>query len=87
MLYSSQRRSPPEDVVLLPSEVRIEISKKSSGPGGQSVNAAHQAVRATHLPSGLSVHVTSSQSQMENKQRAAEGEREIGLAAMSMLIL
>eukprot|EP00435_Cladocopium_sp_Y103_P033083 s756_g8.t1 len=60
------------DVTLSPAEVRIEISKKSSGPGGQSVNAAHQAVRATHLPTGLSVHCTSSQSQFENKTRALE---------------
>ena len=29
-----------KDVSLAPSEVRVEISKKSSGPGGQSVNLA-----------------------------------------------
>ena len=61
-----------EDFSLSPGDVQIEISKKSSGPGGQSVNAAHQAVRATHTPSGLSVRCTSSQSQFENKTRALE---------------
>ncbi|CAK9025502.1 unnamed protein product, partial [Durusdinium trenchii] len=60
------------DVSLAPGDVRVEISKKSSGPGGQSVNAAHQAVRATHIPSGLSVLCTTSQSQFENKTRALE---------------
>lgn len=57
-----------------PGDVRVEISKKSSGPGGQSVNAAHQAVRATHIPSGLSVLCTTSQSQFENKTRASDND-------------
>merc|ERR1712046_236178 len=37
------------------TDFRIEISKKSSGSGGQSVNAAHQAVRIVRLPTGTSV--------------------------------
>ena len=61
-----------EDVDFAAGDLRIEISKKSSGPGGQSVNAAHQAVRAIHVPSGLSVLCTSSQSQYENRTRAVE---------------
>ncbi|CAE8609148.1 unnamed protein product, partial [Polarella glacialis] len=60
------------DVTLGPTDVRIEVSKKSSGPGGQSVNAAHQAIRATHIATGLTVHCTSSQSQFENRIRAVE---------------
>merc|ERR1712136_79715 len=59
-----------KDVVLNPGDLRIEISKKSSGPGGQSVNAAHQAVRATHLPSGFAVHVSMFQTRQENHVRA-----------------
>ena len=61
-----------EDVDFAPGDLRIEISKKSSGPGGQSVNAAHQAVRVIHIPTGLSVQSTSSQSQYENRTRAIE---------------
>ena len=61
-----------EDVVFSASDLKIEISKKSSGPGGQSVNAAHQAVRAIHIPTGLSVQSTTSQSQHENRIRAVE---------------
>ena len=61
-----------EDVDFAAGDVRIEISKKSSGPGGQSVNAAHQAVRAIHIPTGLSVLSTSSQSQYENRVRAVD---------------
>ena len=34
-------------------------------------NAAHQAVRATHLPTGISVHCTSSQSQFDARPNAA----------------
>eukprot|EP00928_Gymnodinium_smaydae_P027560 TRINITY_DN21282_c0_g2_i1.p1 TRINITY_DN21282_c0_g2~~TRINITY_DN21282_c0_g2_i1.p1 ORF type:complete len:487 (+),score=128.54 TRINITY_DN21282_c0_g2_i1:109-1461(+) len=60
------------DVTMPANEVRIEVSKKSSGPGGQSVNAAHQAIRATHIPTGLTVHCTSSSSQFENRTRAVE---------------
>merc|ERR1712039_410440 len=61
-----------EDIDIPVTDFKIEISKKSSGPGGQSVNAAHQAIRATHIPSGISVHVTSSPSQFENRNRALE---------------
>lgn len=60
------------DLELAPSDLRLEVSKKSSGPGGQSVNAAHQAIRATHIPTGLSVFCASSQSQLENRRRSIE---------------
>ncbi|CAK9016488.1 Peptide chain release factor 1 (RF-1) [Durusdinium trenchii] len=39
------------DVSLAPGDVRVEISKKSSGPGGQSVNAAHQELWSFSGPS------------------------------------
>lgn len=60
------------DVSLNDKDIRVDIMKKSSGPGGQSVNASFQAVRATYIPTGLSVRVDSSQSQLENKIKALE---------------
>lgn len=60
------------DVVFEKQDLRFDISKKSSGPGGQSVNSANQAVQVTHLPTGMSVRCTSSQSQMDNRKLALE---------------
>eukprot|EP00929_Paragymnodinium_shiwhaense_P113551 TRINITY_DN81832_c0_g1_i1.p1 TRINITY_DN81832_c0_g1~~TRINITY_DN81832_c0_g1_i1.p1 ORF type:complete len:423 (-),score=100.61 TRINITY_DN81832_c0_g1_i1:25-1293(-) len=60
------------DVEIKDTDVDFQISKKSSGPGGQSVNAAHSAVRATHIPTGIVVTSTTSPSQIENKARTLE---------------
>ncbi|MFA6514955.1 MAG: PCRF domain-containing protein [Candidatus Paceibacterota bacterium] len=61
-----------DHVVEIPSsELRIELSK-SGGPGGQNVNKRETAVRVVHLPTNLSVHVTSERSQEQNKEKALE---------------
>jgi peptide chain release factor 1 len=73
------------------SDLKIHISKKSSGAGGQSVNAAYQQVRMTHVPTGFTVVCNESHAQQENKEMALERiklkvqqmEEEKALAAMA----
>jgi len=52
-------------------DLKIELSK-SGGPGGQNVNKRETAVRVVHIPTNLSVHVTSERSQEQNKEKAIE---------------
>lgn len=52
-------------------DLNIEFSK-SSGPGGQNVNKRETAVRIVHLPTNISVSVSTERSQEQNKQKALE---------------
>lgn len=60
------------NTIEIPSEdMKIEFSK-SGGPGGQNVNKRETAVRIVHVPTNLSVHVTTERSQEQNREKALE---------------
>ncbi|RNA61199.1 peptide chain release factor H [Chryseobacterium nematophagum] len=48
-------------------DIQIQTTR-SQGSGGQNVNKVNTAVRATHIPTGQSVFVQDSRSQLENKK-------------------
>jgi peptide chain release factor len=66
-----QWRLPKETDPLFEKDVRFETAR-ASGPGGQKVNKTETAVRAIHIPTGLSVCAGDERSQFFNKRRALE---------------
>jgi protein subunit release factor B len=52
-----------------PDEVE-EVFCRSGGPGGQHVNKVSTAVTLRHLPTGISVRVSTSRSQARNRAEA-----------------
>lgn len=62
--------TPPQKHALLKErEVKFE-TMRASGPGGQHVNTTDSAVRATHLPTGLTTIAREERSQHMNKKLA-----------------
>jgi len=66
-----QRIPVPATVTFSDQDVRIE-TMRGSGPGGQHVNTTESAVRAVHLPTGLSAIARDERSQTANRKRALE---------------
>lgn len=60
-----------EDIDINPDDLEIHLAR-SSGPGGQNVNKRETAVRITHKPTNIAVHVESGRSQAQNKEKALE---------------
>lgn len=56
---------------LRPEDLDIQFSR-SGGAGGQNVNKRDTAVRITHVPTGISAHVTSERTQEANRAKALE---------------
>ena len=59
------------EVEVIEHEIVYDTTR-SSGPGGQNVNKVETAVRATHVPSGLSVLASDMRTQVQNKKLARE---------------
>ncbi|WP_437921654.1 peptide chain release factor H [Sphingobacterium sp. LRF_L2] len=58
-----------EQVELYDRDIMYQ-TMRSSGAGGQHVNKVSSAVRALHIPSGISVQVMDTRSQLQNKKLA-----------------
>ncbi len=63
------RLTMPKPTEFSENDIKFETTR-SSGPSGQNVNKVETAVRATHIPSNISVLASEERSQLRNKSLA-----------------
>lgn len=63
--------APTDAIELKDDDLDMQFAK-SGGAGGQNVNKRETAVRIVHVPTNLSVHVSSERSQQANREKALE---------------
>lgn len=59
------------DVQFTDDELDVSFAR-SGGAGGQNVNKRETAVRIVHVPTNISVHVSSERSQQQNRERGLQ---------------
>ena len=64
-----------ENISFNNDDIKIQTSR-SSGAGGQHINTTDSAIKATHIPTGISTTCQSERSQFQNKEQAIEKLKE-----------